>query len=198
MSGPREALSADPVLADLVETYGFPSLSPSDDPFRRLCVSIVGQSVSTASARAVRERLFAELGAVTPEGVLAVDRDDLRAAGLSAAKVDYLRAAARAFQERDYSRAAFEGLSDDAAVERLTRVRGVGEWTAETFLLFALGREDVLPLGDLALRRGLAELYGAEDRAAMRSVAEPWRPYRSYATLLLWKAYEDDADAPLA
>ncbi len=197
MSGPRETLSADPVLAGLVDRYGFPSLSPSDDLFRRLCVSIVNQSVSTASARAVRERLFESLGTVTPETVLAADQEALQQVGLSAAKVEYLRAAARAFRERDYSAAAFEGLSDEAAVEHLTRIRGVGEWTAETFLLFALGREDVLPLGDLALRRAIEALYGAEDRAAMQSVAEPWRPYRSYATLLLWKAYEDDADAPL-
>jgi len=197
VSGPRAALSADPVLADLLDRYGLPSLSPAEDPFRRLCVSIVGQSVSTAAARATRERLFAELGAVTPDGVLAADEDSLRAAGLSAAKVEYLRAAARAFREPEYSAAAFEELSDEAAVERLTSVRGVGEWTAETFLIFALGREDVLPLGDLALRRTIAARYGAEERPAMHECAEPWRPYRSYATLLLWKAYEDDPDAPL-
>jgi DNA-3-methyladenine glycosylase II len=196
VSGPREVLGGDPVLARLLERYGLPELTPAADPFCRLCVSIINQSVSTASARAVRERAFEHLGEVTPDSVLAAEQQALRETGLSAAKVEYLRAAAEAFAGRDYP-AALEGLDDEAAIAELTDIRGIGDWTARMFLLFALGREDVLPLGDLALRRSLEELYGLEDRTAMREQGEAWRPYRSYATLLLWKQYEDDADAPL-
>jgi DNA-3-methyladenine glycosylase II len=186
----RRVLRADAVMADLMETHGPVTLTPADDEFRRLVVSIINQQVSTASAEAVRERVFARLEAVTPRAVLDADREGLRDAGLSGVKVDYIRNAATAFRDRDLSRAAFEGRSDEAVVGALTEITGVGRWTAEMYCIFALGRENVLPLGDLAVRRGLAELYDCDSRDEMRSVAEPWRPYRSYATLYVWAHYE--------
>jgi DNA-3-methyladenine glycosylase II len=190
MSDWKRVLGADPVMADLIGTHGDLSLTPADDPFRRLVVSIVNQQLSTASADAIRERLFDHLGEVSPETVLAADRDALRDAGLSGTKVDYLRNAATAFRERDLSREALADRSNEAVVEELTAITGIGRWTAEMYCIFALGREDVLPLGDLAVRRGLEDLYGCDSREAMRSVAEPWRPYRSYATRYVWAHYE--------
>jgi DNA-3-methyladenine glycosylase II len=190
MSDWRRVLRADPVMADLMETHGGVTLTPADDEFRRLVVSIINQQVSTASATAIRERVFDRLGTVTPETVLDADREALRDAGLSGGKVDYVRNAAAAFRDGDFSRAAFEGRSDETVVEELTGITGVGRWTAEMYCMFALGREDVLPLGDLAVRRGLEDLYGCDSRQGMRSVAEPWRPYRSYATLYVWAHYE--------
>ena len=190
MSDWRRVLRADPVMADLIESHGEVALTPADDEFRRLVVSIVNQQLSTASADAIRKRVFSLLGEVTPEAVLDADRAALRDAGLSGTKVDYLRNAAVAFRDRDLSRAAFDGQPDEAVVEALTDITGVGRWTAEMYCLFALGREDVLPLGDLAVRRGIEDLYGCESRDEMRSVAEPWRPYRSYATLYVWAHYE--------
>ncbi|WP_338738250.1 DNA-3-methyladenine glycosylase 2 family protein [Haloplanus salilacus] len=190
MSDWRRVLRTDPVMADLMETHGEVSLTLADDPFRRLVVSIINQQVSTASAEAIRERAFDLLGEVTPETVLDADREALRDAGLSGTKVDYLRNAAAAFRDLDLSRTAFDGRSDEAVVEALTEITGVGRWTAEMCCMFALGREDVLPLGDLAVRRGLEDLYDCDSREAMRSVAETWRPYRSYATLYVWAHYE--------
>ena len=187
----QRVLRADPVMADLIETYGDRRLDPADDEFRRLVVSIVNQQLSTASAEAIRGRLFDLLDEVTPAAVLAADREALREVGLSGTKVDYLRNAAAAFRDRDLTREGLADHDDEAVIDELTAITGIGRWTAEMYLLFVLGREDVLPLGDLAIRRGLTDLYGCESRAAMRTVAEDWRPFRSYGTLYVWAHYED-------
>jgi len=187
---PHDVLRADPVMADLIETHGHLALQPAADEFRRLVVSIVNQQLSTASAEAIRERVFERLGTVTPETVLAADRDTLRDAGLSGTKVDYLRNAAAAFRDRDLTREGLAAHDDEAVIDELTRIKGIGRWSAEMYLLFVLGREDVLPLGDLAIRRGLEDLYGCDSRDAMREVADSWRPYRSYGTLYVWEHYE--------
>lgn len=187
-AGWKETLRADPVTARLVETHGDVEVRPADDEFERLCVSIVNQQLSSASAEAIRERLFDRLGDVTPAAVLAADESTLREAGLSASKVEYLRNAATAFRDRDLTREGLADLSDDEVVAELTAIRGLGEWSAHMYLLFALGREDVFPVGDLAVRRAMADLCDlpADDRAAMLDRAERWRPYRSYASRYLW------------
>ena len=185
-------LREDPVMADLLERYD-PYTERDWAEYERLCVSIINQQLSTASAAAVRGRVFELLGEVTPESVLAAEEAALREAGLSASKVEYLRNTARAFQERDYTREGLADLTDEEVVDRLTEIRGVGEWTAHMYLLFVLERPDVLPLGDLAIRRGIEDLYGnggAMTRAEMREVAEAWRPYRSVATRYIWADYE--------
>jgi DNA-3-methyladenine glycosylase II len=190
----RQTLASDDRMARLIDRHGRVSIEPADDEYRRLAVSIVNQQLSTASANAVRERAFDVLGDVTPESVLAADEAALRDAGLSTSKVEYLRSTARAFSEGDYSRDALADRSDAAVVDRLTEIRGVGEWTAEMYLIFVLGREDVLPLGDLAVRKGIEAVYGNGDgltRDEMREVAERWRPYRSYGTRYIWLEYED-------
>ncbi|MFC5279049.1 DNA-3-methyladenine glycosylase family protein [Halorubrum rubrum] len=189
-------LREDPTMAALVDRHGRLAVEPADDEFARLCTSIVNQQLSTASAAAIRERFLGVLGGdPTPGRVLAADEDDLREAGLSRTKVEYLRSAAAAFRdgERDLTREGFAAADDDAVVEALTEIRGVGEWTARMYLIFALGREDVLPLGDLAVRKGLERVYNdGEDlsRAEMREIAEAWRPYRSYGTRYVWAEYE--------
>jgi DNA-3-methyladenine glycosylase II len=190
----RRVLRADPVMADLVDAHGDLSVDPAEDEFRRLVVSIVNQQLSTASAAAIRGRLFDLLGEVTPESVLAADRDALRDVGLSGTKVDYLRNSASAFRERDLTRDGLAAYDDEAVVDELTTITGIGRWTAEMYLIFVLGREDVLPLGDLAVRRGLESLYGCDSRAEMREVAEAWRPYRSYGTRYVWAHYESDGE----
>lgn len=181
-------------MARLIDRHGHVSIEPATDEYRRLAVSIVNQQLSTASANAVSERLFDLLDdEVTPDRVLAADEAALREAGLSRPKVEYLRNAAVAFQEGDLTREGLAGVDDAAVIDRLTEIRGVGEWTARMYLIFVLGREDVLPLGDLAVRRGIEQLYGNGEeltRAEMREVAEAWRPCRSYGTRYVWIEYE--------
>ncbi len=187
-------LRTDPTMASLIDEHGRLTVTPAADEFGRLCRSVVNQQLSTASAAAIRERVFAALDDdVTPERVLAADEQRLREAGLSGTKVEYLRSIATAFDERDLTREGLSELSDEAVVADLTTITGVGEWTARMYLIFALGREDVLPLGDLAVRRGIEALYNDGEeltRAEMREIAEPWRPYRSYATRYVWADYE--------
>ncbi|WP_425499599.1 DNA-3-methyladenine glycosylase family protein [Halogeometricum luteum] len=194
-------LRRDPVMRRLVEEHD-PYTEREWAPFERIVVAVAYQSVSTASAAAVTERVFEALGGeVTPGRALEADESALREAGLSARKVEYVRNAARAFRESDFSREALADRSDEEVVETLTEISGVGEWTAEMFLLFVLERDDVLPLGDLAVRRGIEDLYGegegdGEDgdltRAEMRNIAERWRPYRSLATRYIWAEYMAD------
>ncbi|ELZ40430.1 DNA-3-methyladenine glycosylase family protein [Halorubrum tebenquichense] len=189
-------LREDPTMAALVDRHGPLDVTPADDEFARLCTSIVNQQLSTASAAAIHERFVDVLGGEpTPEGVLAADEAELREAGLSGTKVEYLRNVAAAFRddERAFTHEGVAGESDAAVVDRLTEIRGVGEWTARMYLIFALGREDVLPLGDLAVRKGIERVHndgGDLSRAEMRDIAEAWRPYRSYGTRYVWAEYE--------
>lgn len=189
---PYETLRNDETMASLVEEFGRVPVEPveSGEEFRRLVVSITNQSVSTESARAVRSRLFDTLEDVTPQSVLETPPEELASTGVGEAKSEYLQETARAFRENDYSREAFVDVSNEEVRDALTEIRGVGEWTANMYLIFVLGREDVLPLGDLAVRRGIESLYGVETRDEMREIAEDWKPYRSYGTRYVWKWYE--------
>jgi len=191
----RPVLSEDPVMAELLEAHD-PYSEQEWSEFERLCVSIINQQLSTASAAAVKERVFDLLeGEVTPEAVLEADEEELREAGLSGMKIEYVQNAAEAFQENDYTREALADHTVEEVIDLLTDIKGVGEWTAHMYLMFVLEREDVLPLGDLAIRNGIEQLY-AEDgeelsREEMREIAEAWRPYRSVAARYIWAEYEN-------
>ena len=191
----HSVLRSDPVMADLIERHD-PYVERDWDEYERLCITIINQQLSTASAAAVRERVFELLrDEVTPENVLNAEDEALRAAGLSESKVEYMRNAARAFRANDYTREGLAEYSNNEVIDILTEIKGIGEWTARMYLLFVLEREDVLPLGDLAIRRAIEDLYGngAElSRAEMREIADQWRPYRSVATRYLWAEYESD------
>ncbi|MFC7096026.1 DNA-3-methyladenine glycosylase family protein [Halobaculum marinum] len=192
----REALAAlrdDDRLGPVIHRHGPLTIEPAADPFERLVVSILRQQVSMASAAATRERLF-DAVEVTPEGVLAADEQVLKDAGLSRQKTRYVRNVAEAFAEHGWERGSFESMTDDEVRAALTDITGVGEWTANMQLLFTLARPDVFPVGDLGIRKGMEELFGREmSRAEMVDEAERWAPYRSYASLYLWRAKEDIA-----
>ncbi len=194
----RQTLRMDPTMSGLIDEWGPITLEPADNEFERLAVSIINQQLSTASANAVRERVFDLFdGEVSPAAILGTDEAHLREAGLSNAKIEYIQNAAEAFQAQDLTREGLSGLNDEIVINKLTEIRGVGEWTANMYLIFVLGREDVLPLGDLAIRKGIQQIYGNGSelsRDEMREIAEPWRPYRSYGTRYVWRAYEDGGD----
>jgi DNA-3-methyladenine glycosylase II len=179
-------------LRPLVERHGPVELTVAEDPFERTVVSIVNQLISTEAARTIRSRLFDRFE-VTPAAMLAAEEDELREVGLSAQKVEYVKNVARWFEEEDVTRDRFEGMDDAAVVAELTEIRGVGDWTAKMFLCFCLGREDVFPVEDLAVRRAMTDVFGDESRAAMRERAELWRPYRTYAALYLWNHHVEDS-----
>jgi DNA-3-methyladenine glycosylase II len=184
------ALRDDEYLGPLVAEYGPLTIEPAENFFQRFVTSVLRQQVSMASAAATRERLF-ETVEVTPQGVLAADREVLRDAGLSRQKTEYVKNIAEAFVEEEYSLSHFEGMSDEAVLAELTSITGVGTWTAKMQLMFSLGRPDVFPVGDLGVRKGMENLYDAEmTRTGMVEVAERWAPYRSYASLYLWRTVE--------
>ena len=190
---PYEHLRSDEYLGPLVAEHGELTVEQADDLFQRFVVSILRQQVSMASAAATRERLF-EAVEVTPEGILAADDEVLQNAGLSRQKITYVTNIAEAFVEKRYSHDYFEGMDDDAVRQELTDISGVGPWTADMQLIFSLGRPDVFPVGDLGIRKGMVQLFDdldREDRVAMVERSERWAPYRSYASLYLWRATDD-------
>lgn len=185
-----QRLRTDPALAPYIDEFGVLELEPVEDTFRRLVVSVLRQQVSIASATAIQERLF-DAVEISPPAILAADEETLQAVGLSEAKTEYVTQIARAYQDHGYDRAYFAEMDDEAVIEELTEIRGIGPWTAKMFLLFALARPDVFPVEDLGIRKGM-EIVCDRDltRGEMRERASEWAPYRSYASLYLWRAYE--------
>ena len=160
--------------------------------FETLVLLVVEQQLSLASAAAIMGRVREAVAPFTPETLLGLGEDRLRSLGLSRAKAGYCRALARAFVDGDLKPARLARLDDEAAIAELIRVKGIGRWTAEIYLLSALGRLDVLPAGDLALQAAAQHLYGLDERpapGALREIGENWRPYRSVAARILWQYY---------
>jgi len=199
--------AADPVLARLLDEHGEPAVRPPvGDAYGALVRAIVGQQLSVNAARAILARLLVFFGDRTPSPaqILAADPEQLRAAaGLSRAKVVFLRSLAEHVERGELDLAGLALLPDDEVVDRLVAVRGLGAWSAHMFLLFELRRPDVLAVGDLGVRRGAERAYGLPglpSAAELTALAEPWRPHRSAACLLLWHslaatpAAEDDVD----
>jgi DNA-3-methyladenine glycosylase II len=190
---------ADPVMAALIDRLGPDSLGDprrgrTGDHYGSLIRSIVGQQVSTQSAAAIYRRLTDRYGGrtPTPEEVLSEDPETLRtAAGLSHAKLGYLRSLAEHVVEGSLELDHLDQLSDEEIMAELEAVKGIGPWTAQTFLMFHLQRPDVLPVGDLGLRRAIMHEYGLPDLpdpVQMEGIAGPWRPHRTLACRFLWRS----------
>lgn len=198
---------ADPVMARLVEAHGPCRLDLRPDPFEALGRSILYQQLAGAAARTITGRVMALFDGAfpTPAQLLKVDEDALADCGVSAQKRGYLLGLARAVEAGDLDLGGLDRRSDEEVVEALTEVKGIGRWTAEMFLMFSLGRPDVLPVGDLGLRKGVGVLYGLggedEDEAGdghpsaaeVEAVAEPWRPWRTVGTWYVWRALDGEA-----
>lgn len=157
--------------------------------FPGLLQAIMGQQISNQAAAAIWRRLAALPGALTPTGLLELDEDTLRGAGLSRPKVSHARSLAMAYADGTLDDARIAAMDDTAAIAAICAVRGLGPWTAEVYLLFALERQDVFPAGDIALAGALADRRGMATRpatAVLREIATAWSPYRSLAARLLW------------
>lgn len=182
-------IARDPDLAGIESRAGPLPWRVRPDGFPGLLAAIVGQQISNQAAGAIWRRLRAVPGTDSPEGLLALPDETLRAAGLSRPKVAHARTLAAAFRDGALDTAHLAALEDEAAIAAIAAVRGLGRWTAEVYLLFALGRPDVFPAGDLALAAAAADLKRLPARpapAALRALAEAWRPSRALAARLLW------------
>ncbi|CAM3820481.1 DNA-3-methyladenine glycosylase family protein [Deinococcus frigens] len=177
-------LSGDPTMQELIARNGeLPVLTPTLDPFATLIRSVNGQQLSVRAAASIHARLLQRLGTLDAGTLLQTPAEDLRAAGLSWAKVRTVTAIAGAAHTGAVDFAHIATLPDEAVVAALIPLPGIGRWTAEMFLMFALARPDVFSIGDLALRQGLARLY--PERAADEVLAA-WTPYRTLAARYLW------------
>ena len=189
---------ADPILREIIDRVGEYRLEYRDPSFETLVKSIVYQQLSGRVAAVIFSRLVrAAGGKLTPASILKLRPARMRSAGLSAQKTAYIRDLAR--HTRD-GRVVFEDLqqlSDEAVIEALTTVKGIGVWTAHMFLIFALRRPDVLPTGDLGIRSAIRKAYGLSELpkpAEIENFARPWRPYCSVASWYLWRSLEPRAE----
>jgi len=188
-----EALAKrEPAFAAVVERHGFPAPRRSDPGASTLLRTIVGQQVSVAAARAMWGKLEAAFGSPPDLALLlAASDEDLRAAGLSRQKSGYIRSLAELVISGELDLGDLPE-DDEEAISLLTRIKGVGRWSAEIYLLFAEGRPDVFPAGDLAVLIEVGRLMGLSDKPTekqLREIAEAWRPHRGAAAILAWHSY---------
>ncbi len=185
--------SIDPDIEEAVTRIGYPIPRLRPPGFSTLLRIMVSQQVSTRAAAAIWGRLETACDdGPTPERLLALSDDDLRTVGLSGRKIEYGRGLATSIVEGTLDLDELEGLSDEEAISKLCKLRGFGRWSAEIYLLFALSRADSWPADDLAVQIGMQRLKSLEvrpDRKAMDNLAEPWRPLRGCAAILLWHVY---------
>jgi len=188
-------LKRDPILNDLIERYQPPQWSGTDDLFEAIIETVAGQQLSVKAAAAIigRVRDLFPQRKPTPHAVLACTEEDLRAAGLSGAKVRSVREIAEAIESKRVDLEALRTLPDDEVTTELCRLRGIGPWTAEMLLIFDLGRPDVFSAGDLGLRTAVSRLYGIDrdDLPTIIALSGQWSPYRSYACHYLWKSLDN-------
>lgn len=183
-------LRRDREFGPLIRKVGSFELRSRRPYFWTLCRSILAQQVSGASARAITARvkaLYPDRRFPDAESLLATPASKLRAIGVSRQKARYLRELAAAFSNGALKTVRFSSLSDEEIMGRLTAVPGIGKWTAEVFLLFAMRRPDIFPVDDLGIRRGMHMFFKASEVPEMIERAERWRPYRSVASTYLWR-----------
>lgn len=182
----------EPAFAKSLAVAGYPAPRIRDRGYRTLLRTIVGQQVSVKAADAVWGRLEAALGDIAdPARLAAADDETLRAAGLSRQKSGYARSLAGLILDGELDLGSLPG-DDEQAIAALTEVKGIGRWSAEIYLLFAEGRPDIWPAGDLAVQIAVGRLMGMDDRPAekaVREIAEPWRPHRGAAAIFAWHSY---------
>jgi len=188
----RALARAEPRFAHIVKRHGPPPLWPRDPGFQTLVLLMLEQQVSLAQGRAMYERIANAIGTLTPANVARLGEAGLRALGVTRQKSSYLAALAMQLEERTVDLAALATLSDFDADAALDALRGVGPWTAQCYLLFALRRVDVFPTADLALLEAVRDLWKLRARPspdALERLARAWRPHRAVAARLLWHHY---------
>lgn len=198
-----ELVASDPVIGGLVERHGELSLEtrrrrrPPVDAYGMLLRSVIGQQLSVKAAATIYGRVLNLFGGTTPppEKLLGLEPQELRDVGLSWRKVEYVRDLAEHVVSGELELGRLDQLSDDQVIGEITAIRGFGVWSAQMFLIFFLERPDVLPTGDLGIRRAVRLAYGLEELpspAQLEQIGEPWRPHRSLACIYLWESLANE------
>jgi DNA-3-methyladenine glycosylase II len=188
---------SDPVLAGIIERVGAYRIEFREPEFPTLVRSIVYQQLSGKAALTILSRLLGAMpdGRLTPDAILALTAGEMRALGLSGQKTAYIRDLAERTRSGGLDFARFVEMADEDVIEHLTRVKGVGVWTAHMFLIFALQRPNILPVGDLGVRAAIKKAYRLRDLpkpAKMEKIARRWHPYCSVAAWYLWRSLDGD------
>lgn len=191
----RHLRAADPVLRSMIDRVGPYTLRFERDRFGLLVRSIVSQQISTTAARAIRQRLHVLAGpeGLTADNLLRFGPDELRGVGLSQQKAAYVADLAAQVADGTVDLRRIGRLTDEQVIETLTRVKGIGRWTAQMFLIFSLGRPDVFPHDDLGVRAAIRDHYGLADlpdQATSHAIAAPWRPFASVASWYCWRSLD--------
>jgi DNA-3-methyladenine glycosylase II len=190
---------ADPVLARVIGSSPLCTIRPHRNYYQELVDSIISQQLSVKAARSIEKRfceLFGSTDFPAPEQILEKDIDELRTAGLSRGKAMYVRDLAQHVVDGRVKFDHLDNLSNDEVIKELTDVKGIGEWTAHMFLMFCMGRLDVLPVGDLGIRNGIMKLYGLDHAPTpdeIKEIAEKnrWHPYESVAAWYIWQSLDN-------
>jgi DNA-3-methyladenine glycosylase II len=184
----------DKVLRKMIRANPVPELVSRGDAFQALARAIVGQQLSVKAAQTIWGRVAVCAGKVAPARMALLRDEDLRACGLSGQKVSYVKDLARRFACGEVRPRRWPRMADEAIIEELVAVKGIGRWTVEMFLIFHLKRSDVLPVDDLGLRRAMERAYNGGDeltRDEMHAIGAPWAPWRSVATWYLWRSLDN-------
>jgi DNA-3-methyladenine glycosylase II len=188
----RHFQEVDPLLFSYFEKAGEIKLTKSDDFFESLCASIISQQLSVKAADTIYGRVIAQLPKkkVTPTTIIELDKEDARKAGMSYQKISYIKDLAQKVIEKEIHLESLEKLNDEAVIQELVKVKGIGRWTAEMFLMFALAREDIFSIGDLGLRNAIKKIYNLTNPTfeEIEQVSLKWAPYRTYACVVLWRS----------
>jgi len=192
-SAAHKVLKKDPKLAKIMRLVGEYQIRTSRNYYESLVEAIITQQLAGSAAKAISNRFRSLYGKSFPKPIDVINTSDskLRKTGLSRMKIEYIKELSKAIESKKLKMRSISKLSDEEVVEQLTQIKGIGRWTAEMFLIFSLGRMDVLPVGDLGLRKGI-QLYNSADElpnaAEIEKLAEKWRPYRTVATWYIWKS----------
>lgn len=189
----------DPIIYNVLQDTNLKKWSKNkhtpDLYFNSLVNQIVSQQLSTKVADVISLRLASLIGSqpFTPKTLLVMGDEELRTVGLSYAKISYIKNLATKILEGEINLVKLQKMTDDAVIAELTQVKGIGKWTAEMFLMFSLGREDIFSFGDWGLKNAIKNIYELEDYpnlSELHSISEKWKPYRSYASYALWQSLE--------
>ena len=184
---------ADSNLEKIIKVVGKYSIKIRNDPFQSLIESIIYQQLAGKAANAIYNRFinYYDNKEITPARILNSSNDNLKKVGLSNRKIDYLKDLASHVYDGRINLEELPTMNDEEIINKLVNVKGIGRWTSEMFLIFSLGRQDVLPVTDLGVRKAMEKVYSLSELPkphTMIEIAEPWRPYRSIATWYLWKS----------
>ncbi len=179
----------DQTLKDIIASYGHPIIQKRDEGFASMCHIILEQQVSIASAKACYEKIRNHFGTITPEIILNCNDEELRNCGVSRQKTIYLKGLASKVLSNEIDFSSFPNKSEEQIRSELVKIKGVGNWSIEVYLMFCLQSQDIIPLGDIAIKNTIIELYAHNSAEEMQALSHHWKPYRTMASYILWHYY---------